>query len=75
MVDDGLRFSASATAVINVNHVNHPPTSTSTSASLLEDGSVIIALPGSDIDGDVITANILKKTNYVKIFLCVKVVY
>ncbi|MDF7822664.1 tandem-95 repeat protein [Pontiellaceae bacterium B12227] len=59
IANDGTADSAPATISITVNAVNDLPMVGNSSVSLEEDGSVTIALTGSDIDGDALTYSVV----------------
>ncbi|HUQ02000.1 MAG TPA: Ig-like domain-containing protein [Kofleriaceae bacterium] len=54
-VNDTAATSTAATVSITVTPGNDPPVANATSATVNEDGSVVINLSGSDIDGDSLT--------------------
>ena len=54
-VSDGQADSAPATVDITVTPVNDAPTATSRAVSTDEDTPVVVALDGSDVDGDVLS--------------------
>ncbi|RYD18430.1 MAG: tandem-95 repeat protein, partial [Verrucomicrobiaceae bacterium] len=54
-VNDGTATSLPATVSITVTPVNDAPVANAQSVNVAEDGSVVITLTGSDIDGDSLT--------------------
>jgi aspartate 1-decarboxylase len=58
-VTDGNTTSAPAVVTVNVAAVNDAPVATAGSAIVNEDGTVVIALVGTDVDGDTLTYSIV----------------
>jgi len=61
---DGQGGSATATATIAVAHVNHAPVATSSQTTLLEDGSVALSLPASDVDNDALSYSVITQPSH-----------
>ncbi|MEK7949894.1 Ig-like domain-containing protein [Luteolibacter soli] len=57
--NDGALNSANATVSITITPVNDLPVASAKSATVAEDGQVAITLSGSDVDGDVLTYEIV----------------
>ena len=57
-ITDGEYTSFPATVIIIVNPINDAPVAIATSATTIEDQSVLVTLLGSDIDGDNLTFNL-----------------
>ena len=58
-VSDGTASSVAETVSITVNPINDAPNADAASININEDGSAVITLTGTDVDGDTLTFNVL----------------